>query len=48
MVERALALDDDPVRERFALLDQPLDRALGEIADQTVDRAAPAADEEQR
>ena len=32
MVERALALDDDPVAARLALLDQPLDRALEEVA----------------
>ena len=44
VVERALALDDDPVAEALALLDQPLDRALGEVADQPVDRHAPALD----
>ena len=44
VVERALALDDDPVAERLALLDQPLDGALGEVADEPVDRDAPALD----
>ena len=44
VVERALALDDDPVAEPLALLDQPLDRALGEVADQPVDGDAPALD----
>ena len=44
MVERALALDEDPVAERLALLDQPLDGALGEVADEPVDRDAPALD----
>ena len=34
MVERALALDDHPVAAPLALLDHPLDRALGEVADQ--------------
>ena len=44
VVERALALDDDPVAERLALLDQPLDRALGEVADEPIDGDAPALD----
>ena len=44
VVERALALDDDPVAAALALLDHPLDRALDEVADHPVDRDAPALD----
>ena len=44
VVERALALDDHPVAAPLALLDHPLDGALGEVADQPVDRDAPALD----
>ena len=44
VVERALALDDHPVAAPLALLDHPLDGALGEVADQPVDRDAPAVD----
>ena len=44
MVQRALALHDDPVAELLALAHQPLDGALGEVADQAVDRDAPALD----
>ena len=44
VVERALALDDHPVAAPLALLDHPLDRALGEVADEAVDRGAPAVD----
>ena len=44
MVERALALDEDPVAEALALLDQPLDGALREVADEPVHRHAPALD----
>ena len=44
MIERALALDEDPVAQRLALLDEPFDRALREVADQAIDRDAPALD----
>ena len=44
MVDRALALDDHPVAAFLALLDEPLDGALGEVADQPVDGDAPALD----
>ena len=44
VVERSLALDDDPVAALLALLDEPLDRALREVADQPVDGDAPALD----
>ena len=44
MVERTLALDDDPVAEILALLDHPLDGALGEVGDKPVHRDAPALD----
>ena len=44
VVERALALDEDPVAALLALLDQPLDGALDEVADDPVDRHAPALD----
>ena len=44
MVDRALALDDHPVAARLALLDEPLDRAVGEVADDPVDGHAPALD----
>ena len=44
MIERALALDKHPVAERLALLDEPFDGALGEVADEAVDRDAPALD----
>ena len=44
MVERALAFDHDPVPEALALLDEPLDRALREVADQPIDGHPPALD----
>ena len=44
MVERALALDEDLVAEPFALFDEPLDGALGEVADEAVDGDPPALD----
>ena len=44
MVDRALALDDDPVSARLALLDQPLHGAIREVADDPIDGHAPALD----
>ena len=44
VVERALTLDDHPITAPLALLDEPLDRPLGEVADQPIDRDAPALD----
>ena len=44
MVDRSLALDDDPVAHGLTLLDEPLDRALHEVADQPVDGDTPALD----
>ena len=44
VVDRALALDEDPVAAALALLDEPLDGAVGEVADDPVDGHAPALD----
>ena len=44
VVERTLALDEDPVPHRLALLHEPLDGPVEEVADDTVDRDAPAVD----
>ena len=44
VVDGALALDEDPVAARLALLDEPLDRAVGEVADRPIDGHAPALD----
>ena len=44
VIERALALDDHPIAQGLALLDEPFHRALGEVADEPVDGHAPALD----
>ena len=44
MVDRALALDDDPVGAVLALLDEPLHGAIREVADDPIDGHAPALD----
>ena len=44
MVEAPLPLHDHPVAEALALLDEPLDRAVEEVADHPIDGDAPAVD----
>ena len=44
VVDGALAFDEHPVAARFALLDQPFDGPIREVADDPVYRHAPALD----
>ena len=48
VVDGALALDEDPVAHRLGLLDEPLARAIEEVADDPVDGHAPAVDHHAR